>query len=134
MAEASSIARSSKENDRLKEDDSSELGFDIRPKARVMKTRILSTCCNRVFAKCCRYLSPKNSIKSVDQETWRSVFLEPHTSTCLLVHQLDRYPARSQAGRSTPSDAAYGNKPRMIEEMTKFPPLNYRFLEPVLLL
>lgn len=73
MEEASNTARSRKENDRPKDDDSSALGFDIRPKSRLLNTRILSRCCNRVLAKCCKYLSSKNSIQSVDLETWRSI-------------------------------------------------------------
>lgn len=68
IAEASSEARPSKENDRPNDEDSSGLGWEFRAKARVVNTRILSTCCNRVFAKCCRYLSPNSLIKSLDQK------------------------------------------------------------------
>lgn len=44
MAEASSIAKSRKENERLKAAEFLELGFDMRSKERVVNIRILSRC------------------------------------------------------------------------------------------
>lgn len=44
MAEASSIAKLRKENERLKAADILEVGFDMRSKVRVVNIRILSRC------------------------------------------------------------------------------------------
>lgn len=44
MAEASSTAKSRKENERLKAADFLEVGFDMRSKVRVVNIRILSRC------------------------------------------------------------------------------------------
>ena len=115
MAEASSIAKSRNESERLNAALISAVGLERRAKRRVVKVRMRSRCWRRVCASWLRYLRSRISAFSStptmqDSMTGRSAKLR-RTSTCLPALPFGRSLARSRVGLSTPFGGAYGSMP-----------------------